>query len=410
MGRTGKAVLAITTACALASGALAGSASAAPAPQVAVAATGLNSPKHLTWTQQGLFIAESGTGGPVGTSNCVTGPATEGSGTTQYCEGPTGSVALLSGHRLRTVLGGLPSVIEEDTGEALGVAAVAPLQSGGFWGPWGSWGRWFGRARGLAAVFQDELVSSNGTNGLPGAAAKIFGTLQLPPWRAVNIAGFAAANPQNPATLGGIPGAETTYDSDPYDVIDDHGGYAVVDAAANSLLFVSRHGQVSLLARFPTTPEVAPAGVLGPNPVPLDAQAVPTAVAVGPDGALYVSQLVGIPSDPGTAVIYRVVPGHSPTVWATGLTAVTAIAFDRAGRLFATEYNTEGLLGSPTAPGALVEISRNGSQVTTVPVPGLSAPTGVAVGPDGAVYVANHGTSAGTSSTPGEVLRITGLQ
>ena len=58
----------------------------------------------------------------------------------------------------------------------------------------------------------------------------------------------------------------------------------------------------------------------------------PEGIAVTPDGALYVGLLRGVPSDPGTAYIYRVVPGHQPTIWARGLTAVTAIAFDNRGR------------------------------------------------------------------------------
>lgn len=87
---------------------------------------------------------------------------------------------------------------------------------------------------------------------------------------------------------------------------------------------------------------------------------MPTSVTVGPDGALYVGLLRGVPSDPGTADIYRVVPGHQPQVWAGGLTSVTSIAFDRQGRLLATEYNLGGLLSPPTVPGALVRISDNG--------------------------------------------------
>ena len=128
-----------------------------------------------------------------------------------------------------------------------------------------------------------------------------------------------------------------------------------------------------------------------------------------PDGALYVGLLRGIPSDPGTAYIYRVVPGQQPTIWARGLTAVTAIAFDSQGRLLATEYSTGGLLAPPTVPGALVRISPNGQTVTILPVPGLYQPTGVAVGSGGAVYVSNYGASTATASHPGELLKITGL-
>jgi sugar lactone lactonase YvrE len=137
---------------------------------------------------------------------------------------------------------------------------------------------------------------------------------------------------------------------------------------------------------------------------------VPTSVAVGPDGALYVGLLRGVPSNPGTAEIYRLVPGHKPVIWARGLTSITAIAFDRRGRLLATEFNTGGLLSPPNVPGALVRVSNDGRKVTTLPVPGLFQPTGVAVSADGTIYVSNYGNSNTiTSSHPGEIVKITGL-
>jgi hypothetical protein len=51
---------------------------------------------------------------------------------------------------------------------------------------------------------------------------------------------------------------------------------------------------------------------LGPGTVPQ--QSVPTSVALGPDGAWYVGELSGFPFTPGTARIWRIVPGHAPQV------------------------------------------------------------------------------------------------
>ncbi|MGH2885053.1 MAG: ScyD/ScyE family protein, partial [Solirubrobacteraceae bacterium] len=376
------------------------------APKVEVVATGLNSPKHLTFGPGGLYIAQSGTGGPVG-SNCVAGVGVTGAPTT-FCEGPTGSVGLLTPSGVRTVLGGLPSVTEQDNQETLGPADVTFLRHGRF-----------GHSK-MAVLFQDLLVNSDGTSGTPSPASTTFGKLLLAnplgstlgPTLA-NLAAFASANPQDPATLGGL--GETTYDSDPYDITPYRGGYAIADAAANAVLWLSPHGHLSLITRLPTTPETVPAGALGPTALTIDAQAVPTSIAVGRDGALYVGTLRGVPSLPGTADVYRVVPGHAPVAAVTGLSAVTDVAFDHEGRLLVLEYNTGGLLAPETTPGALLRVElhrRSAPVVTTLPVSGLFAPTGLAVSPgrDGAVYISNHGTSPGTASPSGELLRITGLR
>jgi hypothetical protein len=336
-----------------------------------------------------VYVVESGTGGPAG-SNCVSAPPTDGPGTTQYCEGPTAAVGLIKGTHVTVVDANLPSVIEEQEHESAGPSDVAVSKSGK-----------------ISVLYQDALVNANGSNSLPAPANTLFGTFQIASGVSVNLARFDAQHPQDAATFGGTPG-ETTYDSDPYAVTAYRSGYAVADAAANDVLAVSKTGHISVLARLPTVAETVPAGVFGPAPVPVDAQAVPTGVAVR-NGVLYVSELRGVPSEPGTAQIYRIVPHHAPAIWAKGLTAVTAIAFDSKGRLLATEYSVGGLLAAPKAPGALVRISANGKHVTTLPVTGLEEPTGVAAAPNGAVYVANYGTAAGTATPSGEVLKITGL-
>jgi hypothetical protein len=376
------AVLAGTAIPAVAAGA------APPGVTVSVVRSGLNNPRHLTLTRDGLWVAQAGAGGPAGKSNCVTGPSIGGPGNTRFCVGWTGAVSLISHGRIETSTR-LPSVIEADNKEVAGPAAIAISH---------------GRA---AIVMQDVLVNSHGGNALPKPAGKLFGKL-IRGSATVNLAAYAAAHPQPTWSLGTVPG-EKAYDSDPYDVVAYHGGWVVADAAANSLLQISPSGQVHLLARFPAVTETAPAGVFGPSPATVKAQAVPTSIAVGPDGALYVGLLRGVPSNPGTAYIYRVVPGHQAKVWARGLTAVTAIAFDRHDRLLATEFSTAGLLAPPTVPGALVRISNHGHTVTRLPVAGLFQPTGLAVGSRGGIYVSNYGDSLATAAHPGEILKITGL-
>jgi len=347
------------------------------APTVTVVASGLNSPKHLTIGPGGVYVVESGTGG----SNCVT---VDGD---SECEGQTGAVAVVTPFGTFNVLTGLASVQEAEG--AGGPDAIA-----------------FGHGE-AAVLFQDTAVNPDGTTGVQGPGSDQFGKLLLArPFSqslrvGADLAAFAAANPQDPATLGGSPGDETTYDSDPFDVVRYRGGFAITDAAANDVLWLGHRGHLSILTRLPTIPTPF-------HGITINAQAVPTSLAVGPDGALYVGTLRGVPSLPGGSQIYRVEANGKMRVYASGLTAVTAIAFDNHGRLLATEFNIGGLLSPPTVPGALVRIDKQGT-VTTLPVDGLFAPTGIAISPSGEVYVANYGVSAGNASPSGEVVRIYGL-
>ena len=81
---------------------------------------------------------------------------------------------------------------------------------------------------------------------------------------------------------------------------------------------------------------------------------VPTSVAVGPDGAFYVSELTGFPFLPGFSRIHRVVPG-SPDGLRVGLTNVTDLAW-HDGDLYAVQIADNGLQAGPI--GSLVRSTR----------------------------------------------------
>jgi hypothetical protein len=206
---------------------------------------------------------------------------------------------------------------------------------------------------------------------------------------------------------------QSPIDTDPYSIVAYRGGYAIADAGANDLLFVSRRGAISVLAVFPTIREWAPAGSFGSgqkHAIEAQAQAVPTAVVVGPDGALYVGELGGIPYAVGRSVVYRVLPGHPPTVYAGGLTAIADIAFDSRGRLLVLEIDRKGLndpgfdTGRP-ASGVLLRIARNGVSQTLIST-GLVYPSGIAVRGN-TVYVSDYGVSSADVGDGGEILRVT---
>ena len=142
---------------------------------------------------------------------------------------------------------------------------------------------------------------------------------------------------------------EAQVDTNPVALLESGRGIFVVDAGGNALLKVKRPGQIRTAAVFPATP-------LPPNPgFPPTMDAVPTAAAYGPDGAIYVSQLTGFPFPVDGSSIWRVVPGQAPTRYATGLTNVTDLAFGKDGSLYVVQIADTGLL-DPTATGSVVRI------------------------------------------------------
>ena len=124
---------------------------------------------------------------------------------------------------------------------------------------------------------------------------------------------------------------------------------------------------------------------------------MPTSVVQGADGAYYISQLTGFPFEKGDANIWRVVPGQPATVYASGLTNLTDLAFAPDGSLYAVEIASNGLLNGPI--GALVKINPGSNQHETV-VGSLFAPYGVAFGR--AAYV----TTCAVCTGGGQVIKI----
>ncbi len=194
-----------------------------------------------------------------------------------------------------------------------------------------------------------------------------------PAW-STDIAGYeATANPD-----GG------PVDSNPYGLLEGFGRTILTDAGGNTLLEI-RRGRVSTLAVLPSRAQGRPT------------DSVPTAVVRGPDRALYVSELTGVPFARGAANVYRLQDG-TPEVFAAGFTTVLDLDFDRAGNLYVLEHSSGPVFFGGT--GTLWKLEPGGAR--TPVVQGLTRPTSVAIGPDGAAYVSNRGNEAGS----GEVRRF----
>jgi hypothetical protein len=197
-----------------------------------------------------------------------------------------------------------------------------------------------------------------------------------------------------PASYTGI------VESHPYATYLAKGGTTyVADAAANAILAVPRPGVVRTVAVIPpaTTTITAqfaetaglPECVVGET---YRFESVPTDVEMGPDGRLYVTTLPGGPEDGSlgaNAAVHRVDPrtGSVRTV-VTGLTSATGLAVAPNGDVFVSE-----LFG-----GRIVRARKGSSTARTfleVPLPG-----DVELG-KGGLYATTH-VLAGLSGEPGD--------
>jgi hypothetical protein len=127
---------------------------------------------------------------------------------------------------------------------------------------------------------------------------------------------------------------------------------------------------------------------------------VPTALTY--HHSIYIANL-GLfePTDrAGDEHVWRLTGHRTLKVRATGVEKVLGLAF-RGGTLYALEMSTTA--GAPTpGTGAIVRVDRHGPPKTVVS--GLTFPTGMTVGPDGAFYVSNQGFGFGAGQ--GQILRI----
>lgn len=111
---------------------------------------------------------------------------------------------------------------------------------------------------------------------------------------------------------------------------------------------------------------------------------VPTTVAIGPDGDLYVSFLTGFPFAQGSSRVERwTMDGELIETYA-GLTAVTDVLVTEDGTIYAVEFGEEFNSGSGWSAGRVVMVSADG--ITSV-MDGLNAPYGLAQNSDGTLFV-----------------------
>jgi hypothetical protein len=360
--------------------------------QVTTVATGLNNPRGLAFGPGGiLYVGEAGLGA---------GNGTGGVGLGQGFTGSVGEIRNLSSPSptYRRIVTGLAS--NADSGGVTGPDGVSPLGNGN-----------------IHIIMSDstEKILAANPNVSPALAyefGKLLKSSQSGQWKVDADVGdfdyqWSGQNANAPwAPPGQFP------DSNPYAVLSVPGHQYIADAGSNTVDEVAENGSVRIIAFVPN-----PLVNLGGHLVPVS-DSVPTCVAQGADGFLYVGTLAfGAYFASGhspESKIYRIDPTLSNAiltdsdVWASGFYPITGCGF--SSEAF---YVTEFFTASP-ATGALVKVALNpdGSAGIRTTLGGgqLIQPNGFAAGPDGSVYVSNYSTSPGVAQSlgapVGEVVRV----
>lgn len=337
---------------------------AAAQASIQVIASGLDNPRGIALGPDGaLYVVEAGRGGS--SALCLSDPGLPG---VPKCYGATGAVTRITGlNQQQRIVTGLPSFAPTNGQDATGPHDI------GF----GMERTWLTIGLGADPAIRGPFLAA----GIRlGSLVRVLPNGQ---WDyVVDIAAHeVAANPD-----GGL------VDSNPYGLLVTNDRAIVADAGANALLQIASTGVISTLATFPAR--------TSPPPV----QSVPTTVVQGPDGSLFVGELTGAPFPVGAARVYRVPStGGTPTVVATGFTNIIDIALGPNGVGYVLEHDADGIIPplGPGVNGRLVRVNADGTQ-TVIASAGLVKPGGLAIGPDGSIYVTTNSTAAGE----GQVVRI----
>ncbi len=186
-------------------------------------------------------------------------------------------------------------------------------------------------------------------------------------------------------------------ESDPYEPVfsnpfalaysSDADLFYVVDSGANAVYSITPAGATEVVFQWTDNP-------------------VPTGIAIGPGGDLYVALFTHLPYETGTGSIVRILQDRATAV-VMSLTTPIDVGFDLEGRMYVLEFSggydprgPEGLFKPDS--GRLLRIDGSRREVL---LDGLAFPTRMFFAPAGELYLVHAGALSGPGA--GGVMKVT---